>query len=108
MQSTLAGNKFVVLNDEGGALTPAGKKFLREFGATLTAPGAGRRIFCRHASTGASGATTLPATSAPGSVCIERGWLARQRAGRRGFREIFGVQLAAPEVWKQRRPYLHT
>ena len=23
----LAGNKFVVLNDEGGALTPAGKKF---------------------------------------------------------------------------------
>ena len=60
------------------------------------------------ASTGASGATTLPATSAPGSVCIERGWLARQRAGRRGFREIFGVQLAAPEVWKQRRPYLHT
>jgi DNA-binding transcriptional ArsR family regulator len=50
-------------------------------------------------------------------VCIERGWLARQRgsralritaAGRRGFREIFGVQLAAPEVWKQRRPYLHT
>ena len=42
-------------------------------------------------------------------VCIERGWLARQRgsralritaAGRRGFREIFGVQLAAPEVWK--------
>jgi len=27
MQSTLAGNKFVVLNDEGGALTPAGKNF---------------------------------------------------------------------------------
>ena len=111
MQSTLAGNKFVVLNDEGGALTPAGKKFLREFGATLTAPGAGRRIFCRpcldwserrYHIAGHVGAEIC-------RVCIERGWLARQRgsralritaAGRRGFREIFGVQLAAPEVWK--------
>jgi len=105
----LAGNKFVVLNDEGGVLTPAGKKFLREFDATLTAPG--RRIFCRacldlserrYHIAGHVGAEIC-------RVCIERGWLARQRVsralrviapGRRGFREIFGVQLAAPEVWK--------
>ena len=107
----LAGNKFVVLNDEGGALTPAGKKFLTEFGVALTAPGAGRRIFCRpcldwserrYHIAGHVGAEIC-------RVCVERGWLARQSgsralqvtpAGRRGFREIFGVQLAGPEAWK--------
>jgi DNA-binding transcriptional ArsR family regulator len=106
----LVGSKFVVLNDEGGALTPAGKRFLTEFGIGLTAPGVGRRIFCRpcldwserrYHIAGHVGAEIC-------RVCLERGWLVRQRgsralrvtpAGQRGFREILGVQMAVARAF---------
>ena len=106
----LARKKLVVLSDEGGELTAAGRRFLTEFGAVLT-PSTGQRIFCRpcldwserrYHIAGHVGAEIC-------RVCVERGWLARQRgsralrvtpAGRRGFLTSFGVKLPAAGTWK--------
>jgi hypothetical protein len=107
----LARRRLVVLNDEGGELTTAGRRFLTEFGAVLTPAAAGQRIFCRpcldwserrYHIAGHIGAEIC-------RVCVERGWVLRQRgsralrvtpAGHRGLREIFGVQPALPGPWK--------
>jgi DNA-binding transcriptional ArsR family regulator len=96
--------RYVVLGEEGGALTPAGKRFLTQFGAELIAPSGSRRIFCRpcldwserrYHIAGLVGAEIC-------RCCQQRGWLTRQRgtralnitpAGRRGLRESFGVRL---------------
>ena len=101
----LVRKKYIVLNDEGGELTAASKRFLNGFGsAFVLAPGS-RRIFCRpcldwserrYHIAGHVGAEIC-------RCCVERGWLMRQRgsravhltpAGRRGLREVFGVELA--------------
>ena len=102
----LVAKKFVVLSEEGGAVTPAGARFLKKFGAELTSisSSSGRRIFCRacldwserrYHVAGLVGAEIW-------RRCLELGWLARQRdtravrvtpAGQRGLRETFGVKL---------------
>ena len=100
----LVAKKFVVLSEEGGAVTPAGARFLKKFGAELTSISSGRRIFCRacldwserrYHVAGLVGAEIW-------RRCLELGWLARQRdtravrvtpAGQRGLRETFGVKL---------------
>ncbi len=43
----LTARKYVVLSEDGGAVTPAGVRFLTNFGAELHSKSAGRRIFCR-------------------------------------------------------------
>lgn len=100
----MTARKFVVLSDEGGEVTVAGKRFLAEFGADLNHHPAGRRIFCRacldwserrYHVAGLVGAALW-------RRCLERGWLTQSRdtravkvttAGRRGLRETFGVDL---------------
>ena len=101
----LARKKCVVLSDEGGELTAAGKRFLTGFGSSLLPASGSRRIFCRpcldwsehrfHIA-GHVGAEIC-------RCCLERGWLVRQRGsraihltaiGRRGLREVFGVEMA--------------
>ncbi len=100
----LAAKKYLVLSEEGGAVTPAGARFLKTFGVALTAKSSGRRIFCRacldwserrYHVAGLVGAEIW-------RRCLELGWVSRQRgtravrltaAGRRGLREAFGVQL---------------
>jgi DNA-binding transcriptional ArsR family regulator len=101
----LVRNKSVVLSDEGGALTPAGKRFLTGFGSSLLPASGSRRIFCRpcldwserrfHIA-GHVGAEIC-------RCCLERGWLVHQRgsraihltaSGKRGLRDVFGVDLA--------------
>ena len=47
LADALVAKKFVVLSDEGGALTARGQKFLCDFGADLTGKSGSRRIFCR-------------------------------------------------------------
>jgi|SRR5689334_6102253 len=97
--------KYAVLSDEGGELTAAGKRFLLQFGGTLAQTSGNRRIFCkpcldwserRYHIAGHVGAEIC-------RCCIERGWVIRQRgsramrltgAGRRGFREVLGVDPA--------------
>ena len=100
----LVAKKFIVLSEEGGAVTSAGARFLVKFGAQLKSKSAGRRIFCRacldwserrYHVAGLVGAEIW-------RRCLELGWLARQRdsravrvtpAGRRGLRETFGIRL---------------
>jgi DNA-binding transcriptional ArsR family regulator len=100
----LAAKRYVVLNDEGGELTAAGRRFLTAFGAQLSPKPDSRRIFCRpcldwserrHHVAGLVGAEIC-------RCCEAKGWLARRRdsravsltpAGRRGLRELFGVEL---------------
>ena len=99
----LVAKKYVALNDDGGELTPAGKRFLAKFGATLHST-ASRRIFCRpcldwserrYHIAGLVGAEIC-------RCCVDKGWVRRQRdsraitmtpAGRRGLRETLGVRL---------------
>jgi DNA-binding transcriptional ArsR family regulator len=100
----LVARRFIVLTDEGGAVTPAGARFLTKFGVDLNAKSAGRRIFClacldwserRYHIAGFIGAEILHRV-------LELGWLAQRRdaravqvtaAGRRGLRDTFGVKL---------------
>jgi len=102
LADALVAKKFVVLSEEGGALTARGQKFLCDFGADLTAKSGSRRIFCRacldwserrrHIA-GLAGAAIL-------TRLVALNWLARARgsralrltpAGQRGLREAFGI-----------------
>jgi DNA-binding transcriptional ArsR family regulator len=98
----LVGKRYLVLGDEAGELTAAGKRFLTGFGAKLDSPS--RRVFCRacldwserrYHVAGLVGAEIW-------RCCLEKGWLRRHRsnravyvtsAGRRGFRDALGVKL---------------
>jgi DNA-binding transcriptional ArsR family regulator len=100
----LVAKKYVALNDDGGELTPAGKRFLAKFGTTFDAKPATRRIFCRpcldwserrYHIAGLVGAEIC-------RCCVAKGWVRRRRdsraitmtpAGRRGLRETLGVRL---------------
>lgn len=100
----LVAKRYVVLSDDGGEVTAAGKRFLTEFGAKLTQTPNSRRIFCRscldwserrHHVAGLVGAEIC-------RCCQDKGWLTRQRgsralsltpSGRRGLRAAFGVAL---------------
>jgi hypothetical protein len=94
----------VVLSDDGGEVTDAGRRFLCDFGADLAAPARGRRVFCRpcldwserrYHVAGRVGAEIQ-------RCCLALGWLTRERdsralrltaAGRTGLRETFGIDL---------------
>ena len=98
----LVSKRYLVLDEEGGELTAAGKRFLTGFGAKLDLPG--RRVFCRacldwserrYHVAGLVGAEIW-------RCCQEKGWLSRRRgnrtvfvtsAGRRGLHDILGVKL---------------
>ena len=99
----LAERGHVELSPEGGAVTQSGLAFFREFGVDLdAAPRGGGRVFCRpcldwserrlHVGGGLGAALA--------SRCFALGWIRRSDgsravsltpAGRRGFRETFGV-----------------
>ena len=100
----LAAKRYVVLNDDGGEVTAAGRRFLTGFGAQLSAQAGSRRIFCRpcldwserrYHVAGLVGAEIC-------RCCQDKGWLLRRRGsraltltplGRRGLRAAFGVTL---------------
>jgi hypothetical protein len=105
LADALVRKKYVNLSDEGGELTRAGRQFLTDFGSSLLPASGSRRIFCRpcldwserrYHIAGHVGAEIC-------RCCLERGWLTRQQgartihitpAGRRGLREVFGVEVA--------------
>jgi DNA-binding transcriptional ArsR family regulator len=109
----LTAKGYIVLNEEGGEVTPSGTHFLTQFGADLNSKIGQRRIFCRacldwserrYHIAGFVGAEIW-------RRCNERGWLTRQRdtravgitvPGRRGLRETFGVDLDF-KAWAARR-----
>ena len=104
LADALVRTKYIILSDEGGAVTTAGKRFLTDFGSSLRQASSSRRIFCRpcldwserrYHIAGHVGAEIC-------RCCLDRGWLVRRRgsramhltpAGRRGLREIFGVEM---------------
>jgi hypothetical protein len=92
----------IVLGEDGGEVTPAGMRFLADFGVVLPTGTGSRRPFCRpcldwserrwHVA-GAVGAALC-------RRCLELGWIERASAtravsitdaGRRGFAESFGL-----------------
>ena len=109
LADALVAKKFVVLSDDGGALTARGQKFLTDFGADLTTKSGSRRIFCRacldwserrYHIAGLAGAAIL-------TRFVALHWLARARgsralrltpAGQRGLREVFGIADAPAKI----------
>ena len=97
-------NGRVVLDDDGGEVTEAGRRFFCDFGLDLSANARSRRIFCRpcldwserrYHVAGLVGAAMC-------ARCLELGWLARERdsralritsAGDTGLHEMFGMTL---------------
>jgi DNA-binding transcriptional ArsR family regulator len=107
----LTTREYIVLGDEAAEITPAGARFLTEFGIDLPAPGSTRRSFCRwcldwterrpHIA-GAVGAALT-------KRCFDLGWTERMKhsraviitaSGKRGFLEVFGI--GAPEEDEKR------
>jgi len=92
----------IVLDDDGGEVTDAGRRFLCDFGLELSSKERSRRIFCRpcldwserrYHIAGLVGAEMC-------QRCLELGWVGRERdsralritpAGETGFRATFGL-----------------
>jgi DNA-binding transcriptional ArsR family regulator len=103
LADALVSNDYLELEDDAGAVTPAGSVFLCDFGIDLAHPGG--RMFCRpcidlterrpHLA-GALGAKIA-------RRCFELGWIERVRDGRAvtitaggriGLRQTFGIDVA--------------
>jgi DNA-binding transcriptional ArsR family regulator len=100
----LVAHGHIVLNDEGGEVTPAGERFFCSFGVDLAPRPGSRRMFCqpcldwserRYHLKGVVGAELL-------CRCLDLGWFKRERdsralqltpAGRAGLAEVFGVRM---------------
>jgi DNA-binding transcriptional ArsR family regulator len=100
----LSARRFVILGEDGGALTPAGARFLTAFGIEVQSNNAGRRIFCRacldwserrYHIAGFVGAEIWKRTQDLGWVTQQHGERAVQvtPAGRRGLCDTIGVKL---------------
>jgi DNA-binding transcriptional ArsR family regulator len=103
----------VVLDDDGGEVTDAGRRFFCDFGVDLAVKARSRRIFCRpcldwserrYHIAGVVGAEMC-------RRCLELGWVARERdsralritpAGDAGFRATFGLSLDANERQREK------
>jgi DNA-binding transcriptional ArsR family regulator len=95
----------VELSPEGGAVTPAGLAFFREFGVDLRAYGApGTRVFCRPCLDWSERRLHIGGTlgAALAARCFALNWIRRYEdsravavtpAGRQGFAERFGLSL---------------
>jgi len=96
--------RYVVLDDDGGALTSKGARFLAEFGVELDA-GKRKRIFCRACLDWSERRYHI-AGLVGAQICrrmLELDWLRQRRgvraiqitpAGVRGLRQTFGVDLS--------------
>ena len=100
----MTARQHLLLDEDGGAVTPDGERFLREFGVALDTRKAGRRIFCRacldwserrYHVAGFVGAEICDRMFALGWVTQRRGSRAIQvtPAGHRGLRRTFEVDL---------------
>jgi DNA-binding transcriptional ArsR family regulator len=105
--NAMIAKRYLVLSEDGGELTAAGRRFLAGFGARLDAPPT-RRVFCsacldwserRYHVAGLVGSEIR-------RCCDEKGWLSRQRnsraltitpAGWRGLRKTFDLDLDASQ-----------
>jgi len=105
LTDSFVAREYIVLGDEAAEITPAGRRFLAEFGIAL--PRSTRRPFCRlcldwterrpHIA-GAVGAAIT-------KRCFDLGWMERRKgshavivtpSGRRGFQKTFGIDTSEP------------
>ncbi len=104
LADALVGRDQVVLSDDGGMVTPAGERFLLEFGVDVRAPGPARRAFCRPCLDWSERRAHLAGAvgAALAERCFALGWIARVRdtravaippKGRAGFAQTFGITL---------------
>lgn len=108
LADTLAAREHVVLTEDGGVVTPQGEQFLRELGIDLADGGKGKRAFCRPCLDWSERRPHLAGAvgAALATRCFELGWIKRLRdsravtvpaAGRQGFADAFGIDLAAAD-----------
>lgn len=98
--------RYLVLTEEGGEVTGAGKRFLTEFGADLATKPGQRRVFCRACLDWSERRYHVAGVvgTAIWQRCAALGWVTRQRDGRavrltpsghKGLRRTLGIELAA-------------
>lgn len=99
----LAAKGHLVLEPDGGLVTPSGRAFFSGFGLDMAAIAQGRRAFCRPCLDWSERRPHLAGAigAALAGRCFEAGWIAKQRdsraltltaTGRDGFRDIFGLE----------------
>jgi DNA-binding transcriptional ArsR family regulator len=105
LADSLIAHGHLALTGDGGEVTASGHALLHAFGAE---PPAGRRLFCRPCLDWSERRPHIAGRlgAAIATRCFELGWIGRLRdtralhitpAGRAGFAERFGVELAALE-----------
>jgi hypothetical protein len=94
----------VILSDDGGEVTPAGERFLLDFGVDLKPANRGRRMFCQPCLDWSERRYHLRGVVGAGLLCrcLELNWFRRERdsralrltpAGRAGLASTFGIEL---------------
>jgi DNA-binding transcriptional ArsR family regulator len=105
--------KYVVLGSEAGEITPAGRRFFSAFGIELPARRSSHRHLCRLCLDWTERRPHIAGTV--GAALTRRyfdlGWMRRVKdshavivtpSGRRGFREIFGIDVSEPDDRRKR------
>jgi len=104
ISDALVANGYIVLTDDGGAVTQAGMRFLTGFGTDLRPQG--KRIFCRPCLDWSERRYHV-AGRVGGEIwrrCLDLGWIIRERdsralrltaAAKTGLLETFGVDLTS-------------
>jgi DNA-binding transcriptional ArsR family regulator len=104
--NAMVGEHHVVLDDDAGAVTSKGARFLTEFGIDMALPGRrGQRAYCRPCVDRTERRPHLAGTLGAKLACrcFELGWIERMRdsravritgIGRNGLRETFGIELS--------------
>lgn len=103
LADAMTGRGFVALSADGGEVTEAGRRFLRDFGAE---PSEGRRVYCRPCLDWSERRPHIAGRlgAALACRCFELGWISRLKdtravaitpAGRVGFQDRFGIALSA-------------
>jgi DNA-binding transcriptional ArsR family regulator len=95
----------VILADDGGEVTPAGRQFFSRLGLDLT-PQKSHRAFCRPCLDWSERRYHIAGTLGTriAESCFQHGWLRRNAgnrvveltaSGRKGFRDVYGIALDA-------------
>lgn len=102
LTDALTARKYIVLGDDGAEITPAGTRFLVEFGVDVSALSSARRRFCKVC---IDWTERRPHIAGPVGAALTRryfdlSWIERMKdsravmvtaAGKRGFTKTFGI-----------------
>ncbi len=102
LADSLVTREYIVVGEEAAEITPAGTRFLEEFGIDLAASSSRPRHFCRLCLDWTERRPHIAGTvgAALAKRCFDLGWTELQKdsgavtvtaPGKRGFRETFGI-----------------